>query len=120
VTRTSPYLVSLGTARRNQPKHPQQNDSTDNGGEQGNDEAPADHPEGRGEEPTAQERADDPDDQVSEYAVPMTAHHSPGQRTRDRPIRTNRMKCMGFPLSVEMAFTPARAQYYSINASALR
>src|SRR5437867_8685668 len=75
----------LGADRRNQSNYPEQNHRPNEGDEQAGYEASADHAEGHGEEPAAQERADDPDDQVSEHAVPMTAHHSPGQRTRDQP-----------------------------------
>src|SRR5262245_61159300 len=65
---------ALGAARRNQSNHPEQNDRPDEGGEEANDEASADHPEGHREEPAAEERAADADDQVSDHAVPMTAH----------------------------------------------
>jgi hypothetical protein len=103
----------LRPTRRNQPNYPQQNDRSDEGGKQADYEASADHTEDHGEEPAAQERADNPHDQISEQAVPMTAHHSPGQRPRDQPDQDEQDEVHGsLPLRM---FTPTR---YSITWSA--
>src|SRR5262245_7990614 len=111
--RRVPAFPSLGAAWRNQSNHPEQNDRPDESGEEADEEASADDSENHGEEPAAQERADDPHDQVSEQTVPMTAHHAPGQRTRDQPDKDEQDEVHGSLL--RRMFTPMR---YSITWSA--
>src|SRR4029453_11851239 len=96
----------LDAARRDQSNYPEQNDRPDKGGEQAGYKASADHPEGHREEPAAQERADNPHDHISEHAVPMSAHHSPSQRSRDQPDQDEQDEVHGFLL--RRMFIPTR------------
>src|SRR5262249_6282796 len=113
LTSTGCTAVVLGATRRNQSNDPEQNDRPDESGEEADEEAAADDSENQGEEPAPTEPADDPQDQVSDHAVAMTAHHSPGQRTRDQPDQDEQDEVHG-SLLLRM-FTPAS---YSITWSA--
>src|SRR5207245_8685879 len=75
--------ADLDAGRGHESNDPEQDDRSDNGRDQAPHELPRDNTKAGGEHPSARQRANDSDHNISEHPVPVPAYHAPSQRSSD-------------------------------------